>query len=78
MRKHASTTLPQHAGVLAAFATAAAHPRSQRGALETARASLVAEMGEHALLDAASVAATFAGISRIVDATGLPVAWQSS
>lgn len=33
---------------------------------------MVANVGEQGMVDAACVAALFAGISRIVDATGLP------
>ena len=51
----------------------AAHPRSKADDLCSARGSLVAELGEQGMVDAACVAAFFAGISRIVDATGLPV-----
>lgn len=69
----ASVTPPPHAGILATFASAAAHPRSKADDLCSARGSLVAELGEQGMVDAACVAAFFAGISRIVDATGLPV-----
>ena len=68
----ASKTPPPNAGVLAAFASAASRLRSQPAALRLARESLVPALGEQGMVDAGCVAALFAGISRIVDATGLP------
>lgn len=63
---------PPHAGLLAAFGTAAAHPRSLKQEFVTAKEALAATLGAQGLVDASCVAALFAGISRIVDATGLP------
>ena len=67
----ASGTTPKHAGVLAAYGSAAARPRSV-DALARARDEVAAKLGEQGVIDAACVASLFAGISRIVDATGLP------
>ena len=47
--------------------------RSHPMELQAAREKLVQALGEQGCIDAACVAAFFACISRIVDATGLPV-----
>ena len=49
-----------------------AHPRSAPEAFAAARSGVTAALGEGARVDATCVAALFAGITRIVDATGLP------
>ncbi|MBX3499868.1 MAG: hypothetical protein KF889_10520 [Alphaproteobacteria bacterium] len=43
------------------------------GTLASARAALVAALGEAAMIDAAAVIAGFDGITRIADATGIPL-----
>ena len=63
---------PQNAAALAAFGSTAAHPRSMDDEFLGAKEKLEATMGAQAVVDASCVAALFAGISRIVDATGLP------
>lgn len=68
----ASRTPPSHAGILAAYGAAAARPKSAADALARARDDVAGALGEQGLVDAACVASFFAGISRIVDATGLP------
>ena len=67
----ASGTTPKHASVLAAYGSAAAHPRSV-DALARAQNEVAEKLGEQGVIDAACVASFFAGISRIVDATGIP------
>ena len=56
---------------LTAFADSALAADS--AALAAARAALVAELGPAAMIDAASVIAGFDGITRIADATGIPL-----
>lgn len=41
--------------------------------ISTARAALLSAMGEAAMMDAAAVIAGFNGITRIADATGIPL-----
>ena len=67
-----SLAKPTHAAALGAFGAALAHPRSAAEAFVAARNGLTAALGEGARVDATCVAALFAGITRIVDATGLP------
>ena len=58
------------ADVLAAFAEAIV---TDLDALPHARAAVVAALGEAAMIDAAAVVAGFNGITRIADATGIPL-----
>ena len=57
-------------GVLAAFAEAIL---SGGDILAQARSAVVAALGEAAMIDAAAVVAGFNGITRIADATGIPL-----
>lgn len=57
-----------HAHVLLAFADAAI-----AGNVEGARAAVIAAMGQAAMIDAAAVIGGFDGITRIADATGIPL-----
>ena len=57
-----------HAGVLLAFADAALV-----GDAHAARLAVLAAMGEAAMIDAAAVIGGFDGITRIADATGIPL-----
>jgi hypothetical protein len=59
------------AGELIAFAEAALS--GEAGRLDRARASVVKRLGWDAMIDAAAVIAGFDGITRIADATGIPV-----
>ena len=56
---------------LTAFADAALTGDPQ--SLAAARAALAAALGEPAMIDAAAVIAGFDGITRIADATGIPL-----
>jgi hypothetical protein len=56
---------------LTAFADRALDEDSS--ALTSERSALVAELGEAAMIDAAAVIAGFDGITRIADATGIPL-----
>lgn len=56
---------------LTAFADAALTGDPQ--SLAAARATLAAALGEPAMIDAAAVIAGFDGITRIADATGIPL-----
>lgn len=58
------------ADILCAFAEAIA---TGTGDLAAARAAVVATLGEAAMIDAAAVVAGFNGITRIADATGIPL-----
>ena len=60
-----------HAGELLAFADAAVSFDPQK--TKIARDTLLTCMGEAAMIDAAAVIAGFNGITRIADATGIPV-----
>jgi hypothetical protein len=60
-----------HAVELLAFADAAV--AADAAALRRAREAVVAAMGEAAMVDAAAVIAGFDGITRIADATGIPL-----
>jgi hypothetical protein len=60
-----------HATALIAFADAAIAQDDK--ALAAARTRLVAALGEPAMADAAAVIAGFDGITRIADATGIPL-----
>ncbi len=57
-----------HAGLLLAFANAAL-----RGPADAERAALLAAIGAPAMIDAAAVIGGFDGITRIADATGIPL-----
>jgi hypothetical protein len=56
---------------LLAFADAAIGGKP--GSLASARAALVGALGVEAMVDAAAVIAGFDGITRIADATGIPL-----
>ena len=60
-----------HATLLGRFADAAV--ACDGAALSTSRARLVEAIGEAAMIDAAAVIGGFNGISRIADATGIPL-----
>jgi hypothetical protein len=57
-------------GVLSAFAEAIV---TGADSLAQARSAVVAALGEAAMVDAAAVVAGFNGITRIADATGIPL-----
>lgn len=57
--------------LLTAFADKAL--TGEPNALAAARAALTAALGEAAMIDAAAVIAGFDGITRIADATGIPL-----
>lgn len=59
------------AGELLAFADAAV--RGPGSALDAARAGVARALGAAAMVDAAAVIAVFDGITRIADATGIPL-----
>ncbi len=61
-----------HGATLNAFAEAVLGDSDT--ALNDARAKLLAQMGEAALVDCAGVVATFMQMDRIADATGIPIA----
>ncbi len=60
-----------HAAVLLAFADAAA--TFDATAIAPTRAAVLSAMGQSAMIDAAAVVAGFNGITRIADATGIPL-----
>ena len=60
-----------HAALLGQFADAAV--ACDDAALSTSRTWLVEAIGEAAMIDAAAVIGGFNGISRIADATGIPL-----
>ncbi|MBN9086730.1 MAG: hypothetical protein J0J01_07470 [Reyranella sp.] len=60
-----------HAHELVAFAEAAIERETKP--LNAARVALVRSLGEKAVVDAAAVIAGFDGITRIADATGIPL-----
>ncbi len=60
-----------HAAALSAFAEAAV--RGDASALASARAALRSEAGSAALVDAAAVIGNFERMTRIADATGIPL-----
>ena len=64
------------AEALLAFADASVSG-SQEG-LAVARGRVVAALGEAAMIDAAAVIAVFNGITRIADATGIPLEEQKA
>ncbi len=70
MDRTTSTGVP-HAEKLIAFADAAIGMEEKP--LILARTVLVREMGPEAMIDAAAVVAGFDGITRIADATGIPL-----
>ena len=57
-------------GILSAFAEAIL---ANADNLAQARSAVVAALGEAAMIDAAAVVAGFNGITRIADATGIPL-----
>jgi len=59
------------AAELLAFADAAV--RRDDGAVLRSRSSIVSVLGESAMLDAAGVIGGFEGITRVADATGIPL-----
>ena len=59
------------AAELIAFAEAAIAGEAEKIAL--ARSAVVAHLGEPAMIDAAAVIAGFDGITRVADATGIPL-----
>lgn len=61
----------EQGAALLSFADAAV--RGPGAALAAARAELVDVLGTAAMLDAAAVIAVFDGITRIADATGIPL-----
>jgi len=60
-----------HGTLLGDFADAAV--AFEGAALDTSRKRLVAAIGQAGMIDAAAVIAGFNGISRIADATGIPL-----
>lgn len=64
-----SETGVPHAALLLGFADAAIAGNG----VEAARECAVAALGEAAMVDAAAVIAGFDGITRIADATGIPI-----
>jgi hypothetical protein len=71
-----SETGVDHAAVLLAFADAALG--GPAAALAAARAGVAATLGTPAMIDAAAVIAVFDGITRIADATGIPLEEQKA
>jgi hypothetical protein len=67
---HGGVAVPD-ADVLLAFADAALSFDADR--ISPARAAVRARLGEAAMIDAAAVIAGFNGITRIADATGIPL-----
>jgi hypothetical protein len=65
----ASETGVPHAAILLRFADAVIAGE----AIEVAREGVVAALGEAPMIDAAAVIAGFDGITRIADATGIPI-----
>jgi hypothetical protein len=65
-----TTSGVQAGGVLCAFAEATI---TGADTLAQARSAVVAALGEAAMIDAAAVVAGFNGITRIADATGIPL-----
>ena len=61
-----------HARVLLAFADAAI-AGADHTAIAAKRAAVIAAMGQAAMIDAAAVIGGFDGITRIADATGIPL-----
>ena len=66
-----TSTGVRHAQKLIAFADAAIAMEEKPLAL--ARTALIRELGPDAMIDAAAVVAGFDGITRIADATGIPL-----
>ena len=66
-----SDTGVPHAAELLTFVEAAL--TSDAALITSTRATLMAVMGEAAIVDAAAVIAGFNGITRIADATGIPL-----
>ena len=65
-----------HAGLLLRFADAALSFDATR--IAPLREAVRAALGEEAMLDAAAVVAGFNGITRIADATGIPMEEQKA
>jgi hypothetical protein len=65
----ASETGVPHAALLLAFADAVI----AGNAIEALRDRVIAALGDAAMIDAAAVVAGFDGITRIADATGIPI-----
>jgi hypothetical protein len=65
----ASETGVPHAALLLAFADAVI----TGNAIEAQRDRVVAALGDAAMVDAAAVIAGFDGITRVADATGIPI-----
>jgi len=72
----AATTGVDAAAELIAFADAAI--AADPAALDHARTRVVSVLGEAAMIDAAAVIAGFNGITRIADATGIPLEPQKA
>jgi len=70
MNGTSDTGVPHAAELLAFVEAALSFDESKIG---PARAALVAAMGEAAMTDAAAVVAGFNGITRIADASGIPL-----
>jgi hypothetical protein len=60
-----------HGALLVAFAEAALGTDDQR--LEQVQAEIRTKLGDAALVDAAGIVATFNGIDRVADSTGIPI-----
>ncbi len=60
-----------HGALLVEFAEAVLGNDDRR--LATARADVCSKLGDAALVDAAAVVATFNGIDRVADSTGIPI-----
>ena len=69
MIDRASETGVPHAALLLAFADAVI----TGNAIEAQRDRVVAALGDAAMVDAAAVIAGFDGITRVADATGIPI-----
>ncbi len=69
MIDRASETGVPHAALLLAFADAVI----AGNAIEAQRDRVVAALGDAAMVDAAAVIAGFDGITRVADATGIPI-----
>ena len=65
-----------HAAELIAFADAAV--ARDAAAVRQARERVIARLGEAAMIDAAAVIGAFDGITRVADATGIPIEPQKA